>query len=95
MARHAIPTLQRSVRAVALALAWTARVAVAAGANVSGSQSRPFVIGQLEASQRFFGGLAGNYRLYAWTNGRATDFDGAQARHSGGACPPTSVWATR
>jgi len=53
------------------------------GANFSGSQSRPFVIGQLETSQRFFGGLAGNYRLYAWTNGRATDFDGAQARHSG------------
>ena len=53
------------------------------GANFSGSQSRPFVIGQLETSRRFFGGLAGNYRLYAWSNGRAIDFDGAQARHAG------------
>ena len=53
------------------------------GANFSGSQSRPFVIGQLETSRRFFGSLAGNYRLYAWTNGRAIDFDGAQARHAG------------
>jgi hypothetical protein len=53
------------------------------GANFSGSPSRPFVIGQLERSARFFGGLAGSYRLYAWTNGRATHFDGAEARHSG------------
>ncbi len=52
------------------------------GANFSGSQSRPFVIGQLATSQRLLG-LAGNYRLYAWTNGRATNFDGVQARHSG------------
>ncbi len=52
-------------------------------ANFSGSPSRPFVIGQLERSQRLFGGLAGNYRLYAWTNGRASDFDDSEARHSG------------
>lgn len=65
---------------------WGASVGVfgsGPGANFSGSQSRPFVIGQLETSRRFFGGLAGNYRLYAWTNGRATNFDGAQARRSG------------
>lgn len=65
---------------------WGASVGVfgsGPGANFSGSPSRPFVIGQLESSQRFFGGLAGNYRLYLWTNGRAIDFDGAQARHSG------------
>ena len=53
------------------------------GANFSGSPSRPFVIGQLESSQRFFGGLAGNYRLYVWTNGLATGFDGTEGRHSG------------
>ncbi|OGA54385.1 MAG: hypothetical protein A3G24_05845 [Betaproteobacteria bacterium RIFCSPLOWO2_12_FULL_62_13] len=65
---------------------WGASVGVfgsGPGANFSGSQSRPFVIGQLETSQRLAGGLTGNYRLYAWTNGRATNFDGAQARHSG------------
>lgn len=53
------------------------------GANFSGSISDPFVIAQIETSRRFFGGLAGNYRLYGWTNGRAANFDEAQARHSG------------
>ena len=53
------------------------------GANFSGSLAQPFVIGQLETSRRFFGGLAGSYRLYAWRNGRAQDFDGAQRSHSG------------
>lgn len=65
---------------------WGASVGVfgsGPGANFSGSPSRPFVIGQLESTQWLFGGLAGNYRLYAWTNGRASDFDGAEARHSG------------
>ncbi len=65
---------------------WGASVGVfgsGPGANFSGSQSRPLVIGQLVTSRRFFGGLAGNYRAYAWTNGRTTDFDGVQARHSG------------
>ncbi|MBI3140587.1 MAG: carbohydrate porin, partial [Rhodocyclales bacterium] len=27
--------------------------------------------------------LPGNYRLYAWTNGRAADFNGVQERHAG------------
>jgi len=65
---------------------WGASVGVfgsGPGANFSGSPSRPFVIGQVERLQRLFGGLPGNYRLYVWTNGRALDFDGAQARHSG------------
>ncbi len=56
------------------------------GANFSGSLSEPFVIAQLETSRRFFGGLAGNYRLYAWRNGRTGDFDSAPgdiARHAG------------
>ena len=30
----------------------------------------------VETAQRFFGGLAGNYRLYVWRNGRATHLDG-------------------
>lgn len=65
---------------------WGASVGVfgsGPAANFSGSPSGPFVIGQLETSQRFFGALAGNYRLYAWTNGQASNFDGVQARHSG------------
>jgi len=65
---------------------WGASVGVfgsGPAANFSGSPSGPFVIGQMETSQRFFGGLAGSYRLYAWTNGRASNFDGAEARHSG------------
>lgn len=53
------------------------------GANFSGSLSDPFVIAQIETSRRFFGGLAGNYRLYGWSNGRTANFDEAQARHSG------------
>lgn len=53
------------------------------GANFSGSLSPPFVIGQLETSRRFFGGLAGNYRLYAWRNGRGQDYDSQQRLHSG------------
>jgi hypothetical protein len=53
------------------------------GANFSGSVSEPFVIGQIETSRRFFGGLAGNYRLYAWRNGRGQDYDGMQRSHSG------------
>ncbi len=66
--------------------AWGASVGVfgsGPGANFSGSQSRPFLIGQAETTQRLFGGLAGTYRLYAWSNGSAADFDGARARHSG------------
>ena len=54
-----------------------------AGADFSASLSRPFVIAQVEASPRLWGGLAGNYRLYGWTNGNTTDFYGTQARNSG------------
>ena len=53
------------------------------GANFSGSLAQPFVIGQLETSRRFFGGLAGTYRLYAWRNGRGQDYDGAERAHAG------------
>ena len=53
------------------------------GANFSGSLSEPFVIGQLETSRKFFGGLTGNYRAYVWRNGRATDINGIEERHSG------------
>ena len=51
--------------------------------NFTGSLGQPFVIGQLETSTRMINGLPGNYRLYAWRNGRAEDFDGSVAAHSG------------
>ncbi len=53
------------------------------GASFSDSLKTPFVILQAETEQRIFGGLAGNYRLYAWRNGRAEDFDGTVTAHSG------------
>ncbi len=65
---------------------WSASVgAFGAGsaANFSGSPGRPFLIGQLEASPRLFQGLNGNYRIYAWRNPRATDFDDTEALHAG------------
>jgi hypothetical protein len=46
------------------------------GAAFSDSLQQPFVILQAETAQRFFGGLSGNYRLYAWRNGRAMHHDG-------------------
>lgn len=53
------------------------------GATYSTSFSRPFVIGQLERGLKLFSGLDGTYRLYAWRNGRAGDYDGVEAPHSG------------
>jgi len=52
-------------------------------ANFSDSPGRPFLMGQLEAALRLFQGLAGNYRVYAWRNPRATDFDATEALHAG------------
>jgi hypothetical protein len=57
------------------------------GAGYDRTFSSPFVIGQLEFGRKFFGGLNGTYRLYAWRNGQATayqnEFDSATERHSG------------
>jgi len=57
------------------------------GASYDRTFSSPFVIGQLEFGRKFFGGLDGNYRLYAWRNGQSTPFqngfDTAVERHSG------------
>jgi hypothetical protein len=54
------------------------------GAGV-GSPGRPLVIVQAELSPRQINGEArGNYRLYAWTNGRTTALDGeTEQRHTG------------
>ncbi len=41
------------------------------------------MMAQLEMSVPLLPGLVGNYRLYAWRNGRARDFDGTEASHAG------------
>lgn len=54
------------------------------GADFSGSVKSPFVIFQVEASRRLFGGLEGNYRAFVWRNGQAPTFAaGETARHTG------------
>jgi len=53
------------------------------GASFSDSLDSPFVIVQAETEQRLFSGLTGNYRLYAWRNGRGQDFVGATTAHTG------------
>ena len=55
------------------------------GAAYDDSFRAPFVITQLETGRKFFGGLSGNYRLYRWSNGQATQFrDGVNFEdHSG------------
>lgn len=52
------------------------------GANFSGSLSSPFVIAQAETAARI-NYLPGNYRIYAWRNGRAQGYDQLDARHAG------------
>jgi hypothetical protein len=52
-------------------------------ANFSGSLDQPLMIAQLEMSAPLLPGLPGNYRLYAWRNGRAQHFDGGEASHAG------------
>lgn len=44
------------------------------GANYQRSLGAPMVMLQAETAQRFFGGLLGNYRAYAWSNPHATSF---------------------
>ena len=53
------------------------------GASFDGSFDKPFVIGQLEMSRQLLPGREGNYRFYAWSNGRAGDLAGAEERHAG------------
>ena len=52
------------------------------GANFSGSLSSPLVIAQAETAARF-NYLPGNYRFYAWRNGRAQGYDQLDAKHAG------------
>ena len=54
------------------------------GAGYNGSAGKPLVIAQVEFSPKQINGEPrGSYRLYAWSNGRTTDFDGNEQRHAG------------
>lgn len=67
-------------------MAWGASIGVfgsGAGADFSGSLGRPFVIAQIDAAPKIGPGLGGNYRLYAWTNGKATGIDDGRTRNTG------------
>lgn len=71
-------------------LTWGASLALfgsGEGATFSNSLNEPFLIAQLETAQKFFQGLDGNYRLYAWRNGQsapyANEFDPTLETHSG------------
>ena len=58
-------------------IAWGASFAMFGagnGATFTDTFEKPFLIAQFETEQRFFGGLAGNYRLYFWRNGQATPY---------------------
>ena len=55
------------------------------GSQFNGSAGKPLVIAQVDFAPKQINGEArGNYRLYAWTNGRTTEFDDSTLqRHSG------------
>lgn len=57
------------------------------GALFNDSFTKPLVIGQAQYAGKALRGLAGTYRLYAWSNGRATPyanaFDTRTERHGG------------
>ncbi|MCG3201274.1 MAG: hypothetical protein NFCOHLIN_01140 [Gammaproteobacteria bacterium] len=65
---------------------WQASVAAfgaGSGASFDDSFDSPMFIGQLEFGRKFFGGLDGNYRIYAWHNPQAPGFDGLNHSHEG------------
>lgn len=45
------------------------------GSNYERTLAQPMIMLQAETEQRFFGGLPGNYRIYAWRNPQAAHFD--------------------
>jgi len=54
------------------------------GADYLDSFSRPMLMGQVEYAGKTFGGLAGAYRLYGWSNGNASNLaEDATERHTG------------
>ncbi len=52
------------------------------GSAFDGPLSKPFVMAQASLNTRF-NALAGQWRLYAWHNGRGGNIDGSEARHAG------------
>lgn len=68
---------------------WTFGASVGAfasggAATFGAGLGKPLVIAQLEASPKQINGEPrGSYRLYAWTNGRTTDIDSREQRHTG------------
>ena len=54
------------------------------GAKFSASPGRPLLIAQVEVAPKLINGEhRGNYRAYAWSNGRTTDFNDREQRHTG------------
>lgn len=53
------------------------------GANYQRSLTSPLVMAQAETKLKFFGGLTGNYRLYAWHQSRGNQLDGTISDQSG------------
>lgn len=52
------------------------------GANFSGHLGNPYVIAQAETAARI-NHLPGSYRAYLWRNGRGSNYDGIERKHSG------------
>jgi len=53
------------------------------GANYQRSLSSPLLMVQAEKQLKLFGGLTGNYRLYAWNRSQGVDYNGALSKHTG------------
>ncbi|HEX8979748.1 MAG TPA: carbohydrate porin [Parasulfuritortus sp.] len=53
------------------------------GASFDNSFDHSFSIAQFETVQHFFGGLEGNYRLYAWNTEQGRSFDDTYGKQSG------------
>lgn len=54
------------------------------GAGFGRSFDSPLTVAQAEKQLKLFGGLAGNYRAYAWHRSRATELDGVSERNHTG-----------
>jgi high affinity Mn2+ porin len=55
------------------------------GSNYQRSLTSPLIMAQAETSLKSFGGLTGNYRVYAWQRSKGLELDGTStAQHAGG-----------
>ena len=53
------------------------------GANYQRTLASPLLIAQAETSLKLFGGLTGNYRVYAWHRNQGVELDDTTASHTG------------